>query len=137
MAEATRLRLVRLDQSLNIVVSGRDGDALAQFRCIGSWFRIFLDLDVPSARGLSFFRRFVALGAAHQCANSWRRPSTCIGTVDSHVTGILRVLDAANRGHAIAKTIELELNCASKTRRSGTCRTPRNAADAQRRRPFL
>jgi two-component system response regulator DesR len=70
VANATSELLAKKDTGLDIVVCHSADEALRAARASG-WFRLFLDLDVPGAHGLSLVREFVALGHG---------PSSCVIT---------------------------------------------------------
>jgi len=65
VAHATSELLARKDATLQIVVCYSAAEALDAARA-PDWFRLFLDLDVPGAHGLSLIRQIAALGHAQR-----------------------------------------------------------------------
>lgn len=68
VAEAMGGLLSKIDSDLNVVISGCAQHAIAEFHRAQSWFRIFIDLDIPGAHGLSLPRQFANWGVANRCA---------------------------------------------------------------------
>lgn len=184
VADALQSLLVRLNPSLQCTSCNCARSALAQLQADRLWYRVYVDLDVPGAHGLSLVRQIAQTGLAAQTViltgydhPQWQaeaktmgllgyiskglkmddyvravsntlagvatfgnqsNPSAqgtrltrrqqdvlCLlhrgysskqiasqlglntGTVDNHVTGLLRALNASSRTHAIAKAIGL------------------------------
>lgn len=184
VADALQSLLQRLNPGLQCVICDCARSAISQMQANQRWFRIYVDLDVPGAHGLSLVRQFALAGLASQTViltgfdnPQWQAearalgmlgyirkglalpeyvqairstlsglpsfaahshaviPATrltrrqqdvlCLlhrglsskqiasqlglntGTVDNHVTGLLRALNASSRTHAIAKAIGL------------------------------
>lgn len=86
VAEATRALLSKMDGALTISICNTAQTALAEFNKSSGWFRIFLDIDVPGAHGLSLARRFSQLGVANICTvitafdnPQWRAEAASMG----------------------------------------------------------
>lgn len=186
VADALQSLLERLQPGLQCVSCNCARSAIEQIQSGRQWYRIYVDLDVPGAHGLSLVRQFTLAGYAAQCVilsgydhpqwqveargmgllgyvskglalneyvqaiqttlagmrhfgqgghNAYPGQETrltrrqqdvlCLlhrgysskqiasqlglntGTVDNHVTGLLRALNASSRTHAIAKAIGL------------------------------
>lgn len=184
VADATRTLLLKIDPSLDIRICDTADSAVQTFREGGHWHRVFLDINLPNAHGLSLVRTFHRFGVADKSAvvtafdnAQWRsevnamgmlgyivkaarledfasamqdvllgcrtfpqvasaEPSTTrltrrqqdilcllhrglaskeiaaqlgltIGTVNNHVTGLLRVLGVSNRMHAVSRAFQL------------------------------
>ncbi len=61
VAEATR-QLLEQKAQFDLTICGSAAEAVAAAKMPGNWFRVFLDLEVPGAQGLSLVRDFVELG---------------------------------------------------------------------------
>lgn len=68
VAKATQILLSRIDKTLAVTICDSATSALEEYRSDPSWSRIFLDLDVPGAYGLSLARQFCEFGVANRCA---------------------------------------------------------------------
>jgi DNA-binding NarL/FixJ family response regulator len=68
VAKAIQMHLATIDERLAVTVAASARSALDTFRRTSDWFRVFVDLNVPGARGLSLVRQFHELGAAGRCA---------------------------------------------------------------------
>lgn len=86
VGKATQLFLAQLDPSLDITLCTSAQAALKAFEQGKPWFRIFLDIDVPGAVGLSLIQNFAQLGVADICAvitgsenRNWRLEVTRLG----------------------------------------------------------
>lgn len=64
VSESTKELLLKIDASLDIVITSSLETAIKAFKEEKSWHRIFMDLDVPGAYGLALARTFQKLGAA-------------------------------------------------------------------------
>lgn len=64
VAELTKDLLVKLDSSLEIIITSSAKTAIETFKAGNLWYRIFIDLDVPGAYGLTLARKLQELGAA-------------------------------------------------------------------------
>jgi DNA-binding NarL/FixJ family response regulator len=67
VADATRSLLSQLDNTLKIRISHCADAAIVELPKSRNWFRIFLDIDVPGAYGLSLARQIAQLGLANKC----------------------------------------------------------------------
>jgi len=68
VAQAMKGELSRLHSSLELHVCGDADSAMAQLTRPGAdWFRIFLDLDIPGAYGLSLARQIRGVGLHTRC----------------------------------------------------------------------
>jgi len=68
VSQAMLGHLARVDPQLGLQVSEDAGSARVQlFHSSTDWFRIFLDLDIPGAYGLSLAREIRAAGRQAQC----------------------------------------------------------------------
>lgn len=65
VAHATSELLAKKDAGLELVICYSAAEALREARS-PDWFRLFLDLDVPGARGLSLVQQVAALGHAQR-----------------------------------------------------------------------
>jgi DNA-binding NarL/FixJ family response regulator len=88
VADATRALLSKMDITLSVSICNCAQSALSELRRSGPWHRIFLDLDVPGAHGLSLVRQFAGLGMAPRCAvitsfnnAEWRRETKAMGVL--------------------------------------------------------
>lgn len=86
VAEATRGLLVNMDNALKITICNTAQTGLAAFHQSSHWFRIFLDIDIPGAHGLSLARQLAQLGAASKCTvitafdnPQWRAEAIAMG----------------------------------------------------------
>ena len=59
--------LAKIDSSISVTVCGSVQAAKAEFAGGGNWFRIFVDIDVPDAYGLSLARYFAEHNAGGHC----------------------------------------------------------------------
>jgi DNA-binding NarL/FixJ family response regulator len=67
VAEAMRIALGRPSLSLRLTVASTADEAIAALTGQTQWFRVFLDLDIPGARGLSLAREVSRLGIQSTC----------------------------------------------------------------------
>jgi DNA-binding NarL/FixJ family response regulator len=59
--------LDRLRPGVQVTIHNHGDAALAALRARDDWFRVFLDVDVPGAHGLSLARQFAASAAGARC----------------------------------------------------------------------
>jgi len=64
VAESTKDLLLKIDASLDVIIASSAETAIKAFKAEKSWYRIFMDIDVPGAYGLALARLFQKLGAA-------------------------------------------------------------------------
>lgn len=95
VADAMRSVLSNMDNTANIIVCGTAETALAEFSKCCNWFRIFLDINIPGAHGLSLARKFANLGVAKKCAvvtasdnPQWRAEAVSMGMLGYIVKAI-------------------------------------------------
>ena len=67
VAESTRGLLSNMDSSLKATICTTAQTALSEFQKRNDWFRIFLDIDIPGAHGLSLARQLAQFGVANKC----------------------------------------------------------------------
>ncbi|MGZ3241074.1 MAG: response regulator [Burkholderiaceae bacterium] len=86
VAQATNVLLMRMDASLKVTVCGSATSALAELTKTRNWHRIFLDIDVPGAHGLSLARQVAKMGVANKCTiitasdnAQWRAEAIAMG----------------------------------------------------------
>jgi DNA-binding NarL/FixJ family response regulator len=68
VADATSILLAKVHLGVITTICNTADLALAEFGKRSDWYRIFLDLDVPGAYGLSLVRKFASYGAANRMA---------------------------------------------------------------------
>lgn len=64
VSESTKDLLLKIDTSLDIVITSSAETAIETFKAEKLWYRIFMDIDIPGAYGLALARTFQKLGAA-------------------------------------------------------------------------
>lgn len=67
VAQAIATRLLEHDPSLNFTVCDCVASAVEELHKADSWFRIFIDLNVPDGRGLFLVRLCQKMGAIQRC----------------------------------------------------------------------
>jgi len=63
-AEVTKYLLLKMDASLEIIITLSAETAIETFKTKKPWYRIFMDIDIPGAYGLTLARRLQKLGVA-------------------------------------------------------------------------
>ena len=112
VAQATQILLSNIDKTLTFTICDCAQSAEEEFRRFPDWFRIFVDLNIPGAYGLSLARQLQEFGAADRCAivtasdnSMWATEAKQMGmigyimktaTIDRFTAGLKSVLD----GHA-------------------------------------
>jgi DNA-binding NarL/FixJ family response regulator len=68
VAQATQILLSNIDKTLTFTICDCAQSAKEELRRFPDWFRIFVDLNIPGAYGLSLARQIQEFGAANRCA---------------------------------------------------------------------
>jgi len=68
VALATQTLLSKIDETLTFTICGCAGSAAEEFHRLPDWFRVFVDINVPGAHGLSLARQLQEFDAANRCA---------------------------------------------------------------------
>ncbi|MBX9298714.1 response regulator transcription factor [Chromobacterium piscinae] len=66
-AFAIKFHLSKMDSKINVTICSCAETAREEFLRHVNWFRVFVDLDVPKAYGLSLVRYFAQQGAHERC----------------------------------------------------------------------
>ncbi|HEY8102614.1 MAG TPA: response regulator transcription factor [Burkholderiaceae bacterium] len=109
VAQATSMLLMQIDDSLRITTCGSATAALTELGKTREWHRIFLDIDVPGAHGLSLARQFAKLGMANKCTiitgsnnPQWRAEAVAMGML-GYIVKAIRVEDFKKALQAVLK----------------------------------